>query len=79
VEIGAEVDAPFAGQGEVLGSTLPAGQVATTTHFSPYDKLGGAHQAIADWCVANNRTWETHENEKKGTHILKNTCVPFYI
>ncbi len=65
LEIGAEVDAPFAGKGEVVASTLPVGEVATTTHFGPYNQLGGAHLAIQDWCAANNRTtiepcWEIY-------------------
>src|SRR5437762_13524197 len=46
VEIGAEVAGPFAGHGEVIGSSTPAGEVATTTHFGPYGRLGEAHRAI---------------------------------
>jgi effector-binding domain-containing protein len=65
VEVGAEVDAPFAGAGEVVGSSLPAGEVATTTHFGPYQKLGDAHEAIHRWCEKNDREpvrpcWETY-------------------
>ena len=65
VEIGAEMGAPFPGQGEVVGSTTPAGEVATTTHFGPYGKLGDAHRAIREWCTAHNRTpagpnWEVY-------------------
>ena len=65
VEIGAEVPAAIATQGEVVGSTLPAGEVATTTHFGPYNQLGAAHQAVQDWCKANNRApvepcWEVY-------------------
>lgn len=55
MEIGAEVDTPFAGAGEVVGSTLPAGPVATTTHLGPYQRLGDAHQAIQQWCKATGR------------------------
>jgi effector-binding domain-containing protein len=65
LEIGAEVESAFPGQGEVVGSTLPGGEVATTTHLGPYNRLGDAHQAIQDWCAANNRTpdepcWEIY-------------------
>ena len=28
---------------------LPAGPAATTTHVGPYDELGSAHRALADW------------------------------
>ena len=49
IEVGVELDIPFAGFGEVVGSALPAGPVATATHFGPYNQLHRAHQAIRDW------------------------------
>src|SRR4051812_30355537 len=51
LEVGVELEAPFAGHGEVLGSGLPSGTVATTTHFGPYNQLPAAHHAIRDWCA----------------------------
>src|SRR5436189_4903157 len=39
LEVGVEVEAPFSGHGEVIGSTLPAGTVATAVHFGPYNQL----------------------------------------
>src|SRR5207253_4204571 len=33
LEVGVELDAPFAGHGEVVGSATPAGTVATTVHL----------------------------------------------
>ena len=51
LEVGVEMDAPFSGVGEVVASATPAGQVATTTHFGPYQRLHKAHQAIRDWCA----------------------------
>ena len=51
LEVGVELDAPFAGHGDVVGSSLPAGPVATAVHFGPYNKLSEAHQAIRDWCL----------------------------
>src|SRR3954451_18397691 len=42
LEVGVELDAPFAGHGDVVGSTTPSGTVATTTHFGPYGQLKGA-------------------------------------
>ncbi len=51
LEVGVELDAPFAGNGEVVGSATPAGAVATATHFGPYNQLGNAHQAIRQWCA----------------------------
>lgn len=55
LEVGVEMDGPFGGQGEVVGSSLPAGLVATTTHLGPYQRLGEAHEAIQRWCAANRR------------------------
>src|SRR5947209_9396104 len=45
LEVGAEVAAPFAGHGEVVGSATPSGPVVTTTHYGPYGRLGEAHEA----------------------------------
>jgi effector-binding domain-containing protein len=53
LEVGVELDAPFAGYGEVVGSTTPAGLVATTTHLGPYGQLHAAHAAICQWCADN--------------------------
>lgn len=53
LEVGVEVAAPFAGLGEVVGSTTPAGPVATTTHYGPYGRLYQAHEAIHLWCQGN--------------------------
>ena len=52
LEIGVELETPFGGFGDVIGSSLPAGNVATTTHFGPYPLLANAHQAIQQWCAA---------------------------
>src|SRR5258705_5275750 len=53
LEVGVELEAPWAGHGEVVGSALPTGTVATTVHFGPYNRLHEAHQAIRDWCIKN--------------------------
>jgi effector-binding domain-containing protein len=53
LEVGVELDAPFAGCGEVIASATPAGLVATATHYGPYSQLHGAHQAIRLWCGNN--------------------------
>jgi effector-binding domain-containing protein len=65
LEVGVELEAPFAGHGEVVGSATPAGTVVTTTHFGPYQKLGDAHQAIHQWCASQGYTlagprWEIY-------------------
>ncbi|HYJ15842.1 MAG TPA: GyrI-like domain-containing protein [Candidatus Limnocylindria bacterium] len=56
LEVGVELEAPFDGYGEVIASKLPAGPVATTTHYGPYGQLHQAHDAIHQWCQSNGRT-----------------------
>lgn len=53
LDIGVELSTPFAGHGEVASAATPAGIVATTVHFGPYNQLPAAHQAIRRWCAAN--------------------------
>ncbi|WP_035604844.1 GyrI-like domain-containing protein [Haloferula sp. BvORR071] len=67
VEVGAEVGEPFTGNGRVHSSQLPAGRIATTTHFGPYGGLGKAHAAIREWCAQNDRPhagvcWEIYDH-----------------
>jgi effector-binding domain-containing protein len=69
LEIGVELDAPFAGYGEVVGSATPPGPVATTTHYRPYGLLHEAHEAIRLWCRNNGHTlagpnWEIYGHWK---------------
>jgi effector-binding domain-containing protein len=51
IEVGAEVSERFVGNDRIDCSDLPAGRVATTTHFGPYARLGDAHTAIRQWCA----------------------------
>lgn len=51
VEVGAEVAERFVGNDRVQCSQLPAGRVATTTHFGPYARLGDAHAQVRQWCA----------------------------
>jgi effector-binding domain-containing protein len=65
LEVGVELDAPFAGHGEVVGSATPAGAVATAVHFGPYQRLHEAHEAIRRWCTNHAYTlagpsWEIY-------------------
>jgi hypothetical protein len=65
LEVGVEVTTPFTGHDEVIGSATPAGTVATTAHFGPYDRLHEAHTAICQWCADNGHTlagpnWEVY-------------------
>jgi effector-binding domain-containing protein len=65
LEVGVELRGPFAERGEVVRSATPAGTVAAATHFGPYSGLGGAHDAVRQWCKANNHSlmgpnWEIY-------------------
>src|SRR5690348_1583148 len=65
LEVGVELNSPFAGCGEVIGSATPSGPVATTTHRGPYALLRRAHAAIRRWCEENGHTpagpsWEIY-------------------
>jgi effector-binding domain-containing protein len=65
LEVGVEVTATFTGNDRVVCSSTPAGLVATTAHFGPYDRLGGAHEAICQYCKAQGYafagpSWEVY-------------------
>jgi effector-binding domain-containing protein len=65
IECGVEVSQPFTGNEHVVCSSTPAGLVATTAHFGPYDHLGDAHKAVHSWCAAHGHTlagpsWEIY-------------------
>jgi effector-binding domain-containing protein len=55
VEFGVGVTSSFSPNGAILYSELPVGEVATATHWGDYARLGETHQAVIDWCQANNR------------------------
>jgi effector-binding domain-containing protein len=50
MEIGVEMPRAFPGVGEVIGSSLPTGLVASTVHYGPYPQLHEAHDAIRGYC-----------------------------
>ena len=69
LEVGVELEAPFAGSGEVVSSVTPAGPVAATTHYGHYGQLFRAHNAIQRWCQQNGRnlngpSWEIYGHWK---------------
>ncbi len=69
LEVGVELEAPFAGYGEVVGSVTPSGPVATVTHFGPYGQMHKAHEAILTWCKSNGYqlagpSWEIYGHWK---------------
>ena len=54
LEVGVEMIDLFPDGGEVVRSATPAGRVASVVYHGPYNQLGVAHQAIRDWCSAQN-------------------------
>jgi effector-binding domain-containing protein len=46
VEVGVLVSEPFAPDGRVVASALPAGRVATAVHRGDFAGLGRAHDAV---------------------------------
>ena len=65
VDFGVQVASPFEHQGNVLCVETPAGEVASTVHVGPYDRLAEAHGAIHAWCADNGRkiadaSWEMY-------------------
>jgi effector-binding domain-containing protein len=65
VAFGVGVKAPFVKIGNVEPTSLPVGEVATTTHWGNYGGLGAAHHAVTDWCRVNGRRlagprWEVY-------------------
>jgi len=60
VEVGVELQAPFAPAGRVVASSLPAGLTAMTIQRGPPSRAGldEAHQAIRAWCVTSGHQLE---------------------
>jgi effector-binding domain-containing protein len=57
IDFGVQVTGPFDGEGEVVATETPAGEVAATLHVGPYDKLGAAHDAIHAWRASSGRSF----------------------
>lgn len=65
VAFGVGVTAPFAAVGAVEPTSLPLGEVATTTHWGSYAELAAAHDAVKAWCRTHGRRlagprWEVY-------------------
>ena len=86
LEVGVELAAPFAGAGEVVGSSIPTGRVAKATHLGQYGKLHEVHTAIRDWCAHHRHTlagpsWEIygHWTDEWTTDPAKNRTDLCYL
>jgi effector-binding domain-containing protein len=74
LEVGVELLGPFTVQGDVVRSATPAGMVASATHFGPYAGLRTAHDAVREWCAANQHrlagpSWEVYGHWQPGWNI----------
>jgi len=80
VDFGVQVVRSFEGEGEVVCSKTPAGEVAMTTHTGSYAGLSAAHNAIHSWRVETGRvlaeySWEiygdwTNDETKLETQVV---------
>ena len=78
IDFGVQVARPFEGESAVRCVQTPAGEVASTLHVGPYDRLGGAHDAIHAWCAANGRgigraSWEVYGDWIDDPALLETT------
>lgn len=53
---GFEVSEPISAYGDVMPFTLPACEVAVTTHVGPYTDLPKAYEAMRDFATAHGRS-----------------------
>ena len=65
VDFGVQVVRPFEGEGEVICTQTPAGEVAMTSHIGSYARLSAAHNAIHSRCAEKGRglgeySWEIY-------------------
>ena len=65
IEGGMPVPNPLPAEGRVVPGRLPGGEVATTIHLGPYDKLPDAHDALNAWLNEHQRDsagaqWEVY-------------------
>ena len=71
VEAGFGVGVRIAGNGFVLPSTLPGGEVVSAWHVGPYDEVGKTYGVLTDW-LAEHRAeqagdaWEIYHDPTTG-------------
>ena len=80
IDFGVQVIRPFEGEGEVICTETPAGEVAMTTHVGSYDKLAAAYDAIDSWRAATGRafgacSWEIYGDWTDDTTKLETQVV----
>ncbi len=72
IEAGVEATGSFEPAGNVIRTATPSGRAARAMHRGPYNRIGGAHDAVHAWCRAHGHkltgiSWEVYgdwaENE----------------
>ncbi|HXV71451.1 MAG TPA: GyrI-like domain-containing protein [Acidimicrobiia bacterium] len=68
VEAGFPVERRIYGSDEIVGSSLPGGTVAITTHTGPYDGMEATYEALASWLYSRDAIpvgdpWEIYFSE----------------
>src|SRR5262245_23955381 len=79
-DFGVQVTRSFEREGDVFCSTTPEGEVASTTHRGPYDRLGEAHNAVQMWVAGNGRrnggwSWEIYGDWNSDPNKLETQVV----
>jgi effector-binding domain-containing protein len=64
-DFGLEVTRAFEAEGEVVSTHTPGGEVASTVHVGPYERIGDANAGIEAWCRSHGRllggiSWEIY-------------------
>lgn len=73
IELGFPVAAPFAADGEVVGTELPGGLVAATVHRGPYDESGPAYRAVEAWVQEHGHV---HSGPPREVYLTSPADVP---
>ncbi|PKN81381.1 MAG: hypothetical protein CVU47_06945 [Chloroflexi bacterium HGW-Chloroflexi-9] len=85
LEIAIAVTPETPGDGDILASALPAGDVVTTLHIGPYDTIGAAYEAVFAYAGQHGRQpagapYETYltdpDTEPDPAKYRSEVCLP---
>ena len=79
-DFGVEVVRTFKTEGNVFATETPAGQAVVAAYRGPYNRMNEAHNAIAEWMVANQResagrSWEIYGDPRPDPADTETTVV----
>lgn len=82
-ESGFPVTSKIAGQGDIIGTELPKGNVATTSHVGPQETSQDAYEAIHAWMAKNGKKeagapWEVYLTDPASTPPEKSKMQIFF-